>query len=49
MQPRVENAFWHLKRWGGMATGNCKNSDSFFAAIHTTVYVLMGYTRNYIV
>ena len=21
MRPRVENAFWHLKRWGGMATG----------------------------
>jgi transposase len=22
---RVENAFRHLKRWGGMATGDCKN------------------------
>ena len=34
MRPRVENAFLYLKRWRGMATRYCKNSDSFLAPIH---------------
>lgn len=30
---RVENAFLHLKRWRGMATGYAKNTASFLAAV----------------
>ena len=30
----VENAFLHLKRWGGIATRYAKNTASFLAAVH---------------
>jgi Transposase DDE domain. len=30
----VENAFLHLKRWHGIATGYAKNTASFLAAVH---------------
>ena len=30
----VENAFLHLKRWRGIATGYAKNTASFLAAVH---------------
>jgi transposase len=29
----VENAFLHLKRWRGIATGYAKNSASFLASV----------------
>ena len=30
----VENAFFHLKRWCGIATRYAKNTASFLAAVH---------------
>ena len=43
---RVENAFLHLKRWCGISTRYCKNSDSFLAAIHIRCIFLWA-TRDY--
>ena len=41
MRQRVENAFWHLKRWRGMARGYGKNSD-FFSRHSYTMSIFMG-------
>ena len=46
MRHRVENAFLHLKRWRGIATRYCENSDSFLAAIHIRCIFLWA-TRDY--
>ena len=46
MRPRVENAFWHLKWWSGIATGSGKNLDSFLAAIQIRCIFLWA-TRDY--
>ena len=46
MQPRVENAVWHLKWWRGIATGCGKNSDSLLAAIQIG-YIFLWATRDY--
>ena len=46
MRPRVENDSWHLQRWGGIATGQGKNSDSFLAVIQIGCIFLWA-TRNY--
>ena len=46
MRHRVENAFLHLKRWRGIATRYCENSDSFLAAIHIQCIFLWA-TRDY--
>lgn len=36
----VENAFLHLKRWRGIATGYAKNTASFLAAVQIRCIVL---------
>ena len=43
---RIENAVWHLKRWGGIAIGYGRNSDFVLAAIHIGCIFLWA-TRDY--
>ena len=38
----VENAFLHLKRWRGIATGYAKNTASFLAAVQIRCIDLWG-------
>jgi hypothetical protein len=42
----VERAFWHLKRWRGMATQYAKNTVSFLASVHIRYIAIWadGYT-----